>query len=145
MMRSRLVALALLPALFAVAPPARAFVATIAFGVNTSVNPTNAFPTSLASGATYTTGIQPLAGVGISFCAQTTSGGTISIQRYLDGAGSVAVGTTLSQTMSAGTTACIAVNDGLPALYFQGSIAGTGGATAATISATGIVVTGAYP
>ncbi len=116
----------------------------IQFGSNVSLPPINPFPTSIVGSGTYVTGIQPLAGAGITLCATSSQNGTLSIQRYADIAGTIAIGAAISQSTTGTTAACVAVNDGLPALYFQGSIV-NGSGSATTISGTALIISGVFP
>lgn len=93
------------------------------------------WPATVAGGATFTSdAIEARDHVGIFACATMTQAGTLSIQRYADRAGTIAIGTAISQAMTANTNACAAVNDGMPYLSFKISIANSSGSTG-TVSA----------
>jgi hypothetical protein len=111
-------------------------------GVTVS-SPPNPFPTLIASSGSWNSGIISMQGCrGITAAVTSTQAGNISIQRYADAAGLIAVGTVLTQAITANTPATVSVNDGLPALYFQVTITNSSASTAATITYPAIIMTG---
>lgn len=100
------------------------------------------FPDSIDAGGSWSTGYLSMQGLrGITAAATSTQAGSISIQRYADAAGQIAVGSAISQAITANTPATVSVNDGLPAGFFKVTISNTG-ASAATITNPAIVMTG---
>lgn len=95
------------------------------------------WPATIAAGQTWTSDPVTVGDgdVGIFGCATSTQAGTLSIQRYATRAGAIGIGSATSQVMSANTSACVAVNDGMPYLSFRVSITNSGGSPA-TISGT---------
>lgn len=105
--------------------------------------PPNAFPVTIAAGATYDTGIMPTNGaVGLAASGNLTQAGVLSIQRYIDSAGTIPIGAAITQTMTANTLATVAVNDGLPAASWHAAIQNTSGSTG-TLSQAALLQTGA--
>jgi len=91
--------------------------------------PPVAFPATIVAGATFNTGIMPTLGCkGLAASAELTQTGVLSIQRYIDLAGTIPIGAAITQAMSAATLATVSVNDGLPAASWQVSIQNTSGA-----------------
>ena len=91
-----------------------------------SVPPANLFPSIVFPSKTWTSTIQYVKDMtAINFLAQLTQAGTISIQRYADMNGTIAVGAAISQALTANTPGGVAVNDGLPYSYFSVSINNT--------------------
>lgn len=107
-----------------------------------SVTPPGGFPSTIAGSGSWQSGVLAMAGYrGIAAAVTSTQAGSISIQRYADSAGQIAIGAAISQALAASTAATVSVNDGLPALYFQVTISNSSGSTA-TISGAAIVMTG---
>jgi hypothetical protein len=105
--------------------------------------PAAPFPAVIAANGSWSSGVLPLLGYsGISASVTSNESGAISIQRYLDRAGSIKVGTAVSQAITAGTPATVSVNDGLPALYFQVTITNGSGSSSAATSGIAIILTG---
>lgn len=89
-----------------------------------------AFPSTIAGGATFNTGIMPTLGCrGLAASAQLTQTGVLSIQRYIDLAGTIPIGAAITQAMTATVLATVSVSDGLPAASWQVSIQNTSGST----------------
>jgi hypothetical protein len=80
------------------------------------------------SNGTYVTGPLNVAGMkGFAVGATLSTAGTLVIQRYLDVAGTIAIGAAISQVMSAATPATAAFNDGIPAASCIVTITNTSG------------------
>lgn len=104
--------------------------------------PPTPFPTTIAAGVTYSTGIMLTSGCkGLAASAELTQTGVLSIQRYIDPAGTIPIGAAVTQAMTASTLATVAVNDGLPAAAWQASIQNTAGASG-TLSNAALLQTG---
>lgn len=87
-------------------------------------------PVTLAVSASWNSGI--LASDGYkSLAAGVTSSltGTLTIQRYLDPGGTVAIGSLASVSLVAATAASLAVNDGTPFSSFRIVLTNTGAGT----------------
>src|SRR5580658_8108760 len=93
-------------------------------------NPPTAAPATIAGGGSYVTGIMNAAGLKALAAACTLSqAGSIAIQRYIDPAGTIAIGAAISQVITANVAATVAVNDGLPAAAWQVTISNSSGST----------------
>ena len=93
-------------------------------------------PATLAASAAWQSGIIPCGGVpAIAASAQLTTAGTLTIQRYIDPAGTVLIGAAITQALAANTLG-YAWNgrDGLPAASFQVTLTNTSGGTATITS-----------
>ena len=64
----------------------------------------------------------------------STQAGQISIQRYLDQAGTILVGAAITQALTANTAASATWSDGLPCGSVQITVTNSSGSTAATLS-----------
>ena len=104
--------------------------------------PPTAFPATIAGGATYSTGV--IAGLGYSglaAAAQLDQAGVLTLQRYIDQAGTIPIGAATTQAMSAGVQATVAVRDGLPFSSFIVTIQNTSGSLG-TLSGTALLMSG---
>lgn len=70
----------------------------------------------------------------------STKAGAVSIQRYLDKAGTIVQGAAVAGTLVAVTALNVNVNDGLPFQSFKVTITDTDGAVDATLSNFGILL-----
>lgn len=105
------------------------------------VTPSSAYPSTLAGSASWYSGMISMQGFrGITAAVILSQNGSISIQRY-DPSGTIAVGSAISQAITAGTPATVSVNDGLPAAYFQVTISNSSGSSA-TVTNPSIIETG---
>ena len=87
-------------------------------------------PATIAGGGSYQSGIIVSNGFrGIAAAATLTQAGTISIQRYIDVAGTILIGAASTQALSANTAGWVAVNDGLPCASFQVTVTNSSGST----------------
>ena len=84
---------------------------------------------SASSEAIPSNGWQKIA-VGVT----SSKGGALSIQRYLDVAGTIPVGAAISTTLVAATANSVTATDGVPFLSFIVTITNTDGSAAATLS-----------
>lgn len=91
-------------------------------------------PVSLAAGANWNSGAIPSLGYkALAVGATLSQAGTIQIQRYLNAAGTIALGNPVpspAQAMTANTPATIWVNDGQPSASWSVVITNTSGSTA---------------
>ena len=102
-------------------------------GTITPIPPTPAPATLAASGggATWASGAIPCGGIpALAVSAELDHTGTLSLQRYIDVAGTVPIGAAITQAMTANAIATIWVRDGLPAASFQVTVVNTGGVLA---------------
>ena len=99
-----------------------------AFGVT----PPTVSPETIAASGTYQTGIIAIIGYpGIGIACQLTQVGSISVQRYLDAAGTIPTGSAITATLTANTLGVANItNDGVAWLSYQVTITSSGGATA---------------
>lgn len=92
--------------------------------------PPTAPPATIAASGNYKTGIMNAAGFkGLAAACTLSQAGTLVIQRYIDPAGTIAIGTPISATLVGGTANTVDVIDGLPAAAWQVTISNTGGST----------------
>jgi hypothetical protein len=104
--------------------------------------PVNAFPATIAAGVTYLTGV--IAGLGyggLAAAAKLDKTGVLVLQRYIDPAGTIAIGDPISQAMTANVQATVAVRDGLPFSAFIVTIQNTSG-DLGTLSGTALLMSG---
>ena len=100
----------------------------------------SSLPTTILAGASWTSGVIVTAGwKSIMFAATSTAIGALTIQRYLDLAGTVSLGSLSSQALSPGAANYLCVNDGLPYVSFVATITNPGGVSA-TISKTALIL-----
>jgi hypothetical protein len=105
--------------------------------------PPTAAPSTINGGANYQTGIIPANGFkAISVGATLSQAGTISIQRFIDKAGTIPVGAAISATLTANTANWADVNDGVAYASFQVTIANTSGSVG-TLSGFGMLLSAA--
>lgn len=117
--------------------PAGAIPVYIAAG--STNNPDSNPPATIAAGATWTSDAIPSQGArGIAAGATLDQTGTLTLQRYLDAAGTVAIGVAITQAMTASTPATVAVNDGLPCASFRIAVHNTSGSLG-TLTAVAVV------
>lgn len=88
-------------------------------------------PATIAAAGNFTSNVINADGFRAIAAAVTSSQvGAISIQRYIDKAGTIAQGAAISTSLVASTPAVVNSNDGLPFQSFTVKITNTGGATA---------------
>lgn len=87
-------------------------------------------PATLAAGGTYNSGIMPGKGSSLAASVNSTQNGVLTIQRYIDAAGTIPIGAAITQAIAGGTLATVAVNDAMPYASFQVSFTNTSGALA---------------
>lgn len=113
--------------------PAGAIPVYIAGGAaGSAVNPVppNAPPATLAAAGVWSSGVISAAGFNkLAAAATLTQTGTLTIQRYIDAAGTVPLGAAITQAMTASTPATAWVNDGQPAASWQVTVTNTSGST----------------
>lgn len=104
--------------------------------------PPTPFPATIAAGVTYNSGPILSGGYpGIAVAAKLNQTGIMTVQRYMDLAGTIPVGDLLSDTMSSGNQSVIWANDGVPFASFVVTIQNTSGALG-TLSNTSILIGG---
>lgn len=102
-----------------------------------------AIPSTIAGGGSYQSGIIYSDGYkSISVGAKLSQVGSITIQRYLDAAGTIPVGAPITAALAANTANWATVNDGVAFLSFQVTIANTSGSIG-NLSNTGILLAAA--
>lgn len=102
-------------------------------------NPDADPPATIAASQTWTSDAIPSGGArGIAAGATLNKAGTLEIQRYIDAAGTIAIGAAITQAMTSGVAATIAVNDGLPCASFR-VIVVNGEASLATLTGVAVV------
>lgn len=97
--------------------------------VTIPVPPTPA-PSTIGGGDSWVSGV--MSGLGYAALAAActlTQAGTLSIQRYIDMAGTIAIGAAITQEISASTPATVSVNDGLPFATWIVTITNTSGSS----------------
>lgn len=88
-------------------------------------------PGTIAAAGNYTSNVIIADGFkAIAAAITSTQAGAISIQRFIDRAGTIAQGAAISTTLVAATPAVVNSNDGLPFQSFVVKITNTGGSTA---------------
>lgn len=97
-----------------------------------SAAPPVAVPATLAATTgTYSTGVVAVQGYsGLAVSAQLSQAGSISVQRYMDAAGTIPVGAAITAALTADTLGVAQVNDSVPFASFIATIANTGGSIA---------------
>lgn len=102
------------------------------FGVGAGYNPAPpvAPPASIDAGDTYDTGLLLGAYRAIAVSAELTQTGEITVQRYIDTAGTIPIGEPVTQPLTANTLGYVAINDGLPSAAFSVAVENTGGGAA---------------
>jgi len=95
-----------------------------------NVPPVTPFPTSIANGATYDSGIIQSQGANISVWLQLTQNVTLHIIQYADPAGNFVVQDTNEGTITANTVTNKVINDGKLFTYFKITIANASGSPA---------------
>jgi hypothetical protein len=91
-------------------------------------------PTTIASAGSWVSNLLPSDGFkAIAVAALSSQAGAISIQRYVDKAGTLPQGAAVSATITGGTAQVCNSNDGLPFQSFKITITNTG-TSAATLS-----------
>jgi hypothetical protein len=95
----------------------------------TGLNPVP--PATIAAAGNWTSAVIVADGFkAIGIGVLSTQAGAITIQRYLDRAGLVPVGSLLSAAITGGTAQSLTVNDGVPFQSFKASITNTGASPA---------------
>lgn len=101
-------------------------------GGNVAPTIPNTVPATIAAGVTYDSGVITVGGYNnFAASAQLTQTGTLTLQRYIDAAGTVAIGDAVTQAMTANTLATVAVADGLPCASFNVTVQNTSGSLGA--------------
>ncbi len=96
--------------------------------------------TSVAASGNNTSNLIQSNGYGAFAVGVTSSqAGTLTVQRYLDAAGTVPQGSVLTATLVAGTAAVVNATDGVPFGSFTISVSNTG-TSAATLSNVGALL-----
>ncbi len=105
-----------------------------------SPTPPNAVPATIAASGIYDAGLLISDGYKvISVGATLSNPGTISVQRYIDRAGTVPQGAAVTVALTAATAGTLNVNDGLPHASFDLKII-NGGATVANLTNFGLLL-----
>lgn len=96
---------------------------------SSSQNPTppNAIPATIAGGGNWNSGVMPANGNSFAASAELDQAGTLTLQRYIDAAGTIPIGNSIQQVMSANTLATVAANDEMPCASWNVVIANTSG------------------
>ena len=95
----------------------------------------NAVPTTIVKSTHWDSGVIACQGYSaIAVSAELSQAGTISIQRYIDPAGTIAIGAPITQALTANTLGTAAVNDGQPWGSFQVTITNSSGSVDGTLS-----------
>jgi len=112
----------------------------IAGNSGSSVNPTppTPVPATIAGSGSWASGIMPANGAkALAASATLSQAGSLTIQRYIDAAGTVPIGMPVVAVLSATVANTVAVNDGLPFASWQVTVANTSGSTG---NLTGVVL-----
>jgi hypothetical protein len=115
------------------------------------VNPTNPFPSAILTGTTYKSGIMPLQVfnqwasnlVGynaISASVKADQVVTITVQRYMDAAGLVPVGSNATATTVANTASAVSLTTVAPAMFYDVQISNSSGSTANIAAGTAAII-----
>lgn len=97
-------------------------------------------PTVIPASGVATTGLEANVSVGLSQISAgciLSSSGSISIQRYLDAAGTIPQGSPVSTNLLPGVGGSVAIGDGLPFASYNITVAGTPGATVSNFACIG--------
>jgi len=96
------------------------------------LTPPTPFPTTLAAGATWNSGLlrNRTLNPNLTFCITSDQNGTASIQRYGDTAGLAPVGPAIPLNVVANEPASLSVTDGAPYQTFIVTFENTGGVAA---------------
>lgn len=87
-------------------------------------------PATIAGGGNWNSGVIVAPNVGSWAAAATLSqAGTITLQRYIDNAGTIAIGAAVTATLTANTANYVSVEDNLPSGSYAVVIANTSGST----------------
>jgi hypothetical protein len=92
---------------------------------------------SIISNLLFSDGMQ-LAAIGVT----STQAGAITVQRYLDDAGTIKQGAALTAALVANTAQVVNITDGVAFATFTVNISNSSGSTAATLSNVGILLQG---
>jgi len=65
----------------------------------------------------------------LAAAATLSQTGTLTLQRYIDAAGTIALGSAVTQAMTANVSATVWVNDGQPAASWRVTVQNTSGST----------------
>lgn len=96
--------------------------------------------TSVAASGSSTSSLIQSNGYGAFAVGVTSSqAGTLTVQRYLDAAGTVPQGAALTASLTAGTAAVVNATDGVPFVSFSVSVSNSG-TSAATLSNVGLLL-----
>lgn len=92
-------------------------------------------PASLPASAVWSSGAIPAAGYqAIAASAQIDRAGSLSLQRYIDAAGTLPIGAAITQAMTANVLATVFSNDGMPFASYIVSVTNSAGGTAHLIN-----------
>lgn len=103
-----------------------------AFGTNVQLI-TDLLPTSIAGSSSFVSPVFGVPGPGLSAGVLMNQTGNITLQRYLDAAGLLPIGSAVTAAITANTVATIQVNDGTPYIYATLTIQNTA-VTTSTVS-----------
>lgn len=95
-------------------------------------------PATIAATSSFVSTVFGVPGPGLSAGVKMDEAGNITLQRYLDAAGLLPIGSAVTAAVTANTAATINVNDGVPYAYAQLTIQNTAGSTA-TVAAAAVV------
>lgn len=112
--------------------PAAAAPVWIAGNPGSVINPVppTAPPATIAGGSNWNSGpILSIGRGGIAAGATLSQTGTLTLQRYIDKAATIAIGSAVTAAMTANTPATVDVVDGLPCGSFTIVVANTSGST----------------
>lgn len=97
-------------------------------GGNISPTPPTPAPATIAGGGNWNSGIIPANGArSVAVSAELSQAGTLTLQRYIDAAGTIAIGAAIVQALSANVVGTVAANDGLPFSSFSVVVANSSG------------------
>jgi hypothetical protein len=99
-------------------------------GLQTNPAPSTAVPATIAGSGSWNSGVIPSQSYSAIVAAATLSqAGSITINRFIDAAGVIPIGTVASQVLSAATPGWVGINDGLIFASFNIVIANTSGSS----------------
>ena len=100
-----------------------------------SAAPPTAVPATIAKSASYTSGIIACQGYNaIAVSANIDQAGSLSLQRYIDAAGTIPIGTPITQALTSTVLGTVFANDGQPWSSFQVTVTNSSGSTAANLT-----------
>lgn len=97
-------------------------------GLQTNPATPTPVPATIAASGSWSSGVIPSQSYSAIVAAATLSeAGSITINRFIDGAGTIPIGTVVSQVLSATVPGWVGINDGLIFASFNVVIANTSG------------------